>query len=119
MEIASIRAQLTEAMEVIGRIHERLVAASEEKSPTEKVEQAVQFTLRLGATLGDIGPRLQKIADKLSHAQGQVQDAKTGAQRWIHGVTIGVTLLILLMAAGQIALCRLSWTGLRSKDGPM
>ena len=113
-EIASLRVQLAEATEFVARIHERITETSEEKSPAERIEQAVQIALRVVATLGSVASRLEKFADRLSVAQCQLHGLRGGTQRWIRVVTIGVTLLILWMAAGQVALCCISWNGMRS-----
>jgi hypothetical protein len=107
-QIASLRTQLADAAQVITTIHERLSGTSEAKLPAEKVEQVVQLTVRLAATFGDVEARLQKTTEGLSDAQNRIEEAKTRVQRWIHASAIGVTLLILLMAAGQVALCRLA-----------
>jgi DNA repair exonuclease SbcCD ATPase subunit len=115
--IASLRANMAEATDVVTGIHERLVAASEEKSRAERIEQAAQLTVRLAATVGSIESRLQNTANKLSDAERQLQEAKARAQRWNRAASIGMTLVILWMAAGQVALFLLSWTGFRSNDG--
>ena len=112
-EIASLRGQLAEVLEFVNKIHDRVAEAGEEKSAEERTEQVVQIILRVVATLGIIDSRLEKTADKLSLTQSHLQELKTGTQWWIFVITIGVTLLILLMAAGQVALCRLFWTDFR------
>ena len=111
-ELASLRAQLAEATEFTAGIHERITGASEEKSPDARIEQAAQFALRVVATLGSVGPRLERFADRFSSAQSQLQGLNARIQRWRLLVTAGVAVLILWMAAGQIALCRLAWNGL-------
>lgn len=118
-EIASLRGQLAEVLEFVNRIHDRVAEAGEEKSAEERTEQVVQIILRVVATLGTIDSRLEKTADRLLVTQGHFQELKTGTQWWIFVITIGVTLLILLMAAGQVALCRLFWTGFRRIDAPI
>ena len=111
-EIASLRSRLAEATELVARIHGRTAEASEEKSLEEQVKQVVQLALRVVATLGSIGSRLEEFEGRLSETQRSVQGLKTGTLRWILGVGIGITLLLLWMAAGQVALCRLAWNGL-------
>jgi hypothetical protein len=108
-EIVSLKAALAEAIAVVTGIRDRLVAATDEKSSGERIGQVARLTIRLAATVGSIGPRLQNMAGKLSDAESQLQDSKAEIRRWIRAVAIGVTLLILLMAAGQVALCRLCW----------
>ena len=112
-EIASIRSQLAEATELVARIHERTAEASEEKSLEERIEQVVQLAFRVVATLGSIDSRLEKFENRLSETQKNLQGLKTKTCRWILVVTIGITLLMVWMAAGQVALCLLAWNGLR------
>jgi hypothetical protein len=117
-EIASFRSQLAEATEFVARIHERTAEASEEKSLEERIEQAVQLALRVVATLGSIDSRLEKFENRLSETQKNLQGLKTKTRRWILVVTIGITLLMVWMAAGQVALCLLAWNGLRRTGRP-
>ena len=117
-EIASFRSQLAEATECVARIHERTAETSEEKSLEERIEQAVQLALRVAATLGSIDSRLEKFENRLSETQKNLQGLKTKTRRWILVVTIGITLLMVWMAAGQVALCLLAWNGLRRTGRP-
>jgi len=112
-EIASFRSQLAEATEFVARIHERTAEASEEKSLEERIEQAVQLALRVVATLGSIDSRLEKFENRLSETQKNLHGLNTKTRRWILVVTIGITLFMVWMAAGQVALCRLAWNSLR------
>jgi len=117
-ELAAVRAQLTDATGAVAHIHERIAAAGEEQSAGERIQQAAQFTVRLAATLGLLDSRLEQFADRISDAQSQLQQLKSTAQWWLQLTSIGVTLVILLMAAGQVAMCRLAWNGLRESRGP-
>ena len=118
-EIASLRGQLAEVRETATRIQERVAQASDEQSADERTGQLLQLTLRVVATLGSIDSRLEKTADRVSVAQSHLQELRSEMQWWIRAGTIGVTLLSLLMAAGQVALCRWAWTGFRSSDAPI
>jgi hypothetical protein len=80
---------------------------SDEKPPEERIKQAAQLTLRVIASLGSLDSRLEEFAVRLSVAQNQLQGFKTGIKWRIQVATIGVTLLIVWMAVGQLALCRL------------
>jgi len=113
-EIASLRGQLGEATEFVGRIHERITATGDDKSLDERIQQAVQLALRVVATLGSTDSRLGEFADRLSVSQSELQELHTRTQRRILWAASGVTLLIIWMAAGQIALCFLGWRGMRS-----
>jgi chromosome segregation ATPase len=108
-EIASWRTRLGTAQESVASIQSRLADMSDRKSPGERIEQAVQLAGRVVATMSSISSRIEKFADRVMSAQVRLQELRTGAHRWILIVSIGLTLLILLMATGQIALCRLAW----------
>jgi hypothetical protein len=112
-EIAAARAQLAEAADVVARIRERIVAVGDEKSRQERIEQAAQLTVRVADTLGSLDSRLEKFGGRVSEVQDRLRELKTRTSWWIRVVTVGVTLLILLMAAGQFALCWLAWNGWR------
>jgi len=109
-EITSLRGQLAGATKIIADIHDRLAEAND--APPERIEQLAQIALPVVATLGSVDSRLNNLSDRLSAAQSRLQDLKTRSWRWILMVTVAVTLLIVLMAAGQVALCRLAWVGL-------
>ena len=91
------------------RVHERLVAVSDEDSLEERVTQAVRLVLRAIATLTALDSRLEKSAERRSVAQGRLLELKSQTQRWILAATIVMTGLLCWMAAGQFALVRLAW----------
>jgi hypothetical protein len=111
-EIASLRAQCAEAADFANRIHHR-VKPGEENSSEDRIKQALQFALRVVATVGSIDSRLGKLADRIAGAQSNLEHTKSQSRRWILAATIAITLLILWMAAGQVAWCRLAWNGAR------
>ena len=108
-EIRSLRTQLATATEIVSTVHDRISKTSDEASPEARFEQAARFTVRVVVTLGSINSRFDSIASRVTVAQRRLQELKTSTQWWILVATIGVTLLMLLMAAGQIALCYLAW----------
>src|SRR4029453_10100040 len=112
-EISSLRTLCAEAMNLTDRIHERVVEASDENSLEERVVEAVQLVPRAVPTLSSIDSRLEKSAERLSVAQRHLQELKSQTQRWIFLATIVITPLLCWMGAGQGALCRLAWNGLR------
>ena len=107
-ELASLRVQLAEATGFVARVQDRLADTDNERPTEERFGQAAPIALRVVAALASLEPRLTKVTDNISAAQSKVQNLKAKTQSWILVITIGVTLLILLMAAGQIALCYLA-----------
>ena len=112
-DISAVRAQFADVMDLVASLRDRIADATDEKSAKQRIEQAVQFALRVPGMLGSINSRLEAFVDRLSLAQNQLQDLKTRTRRWILVITIGVTLLTLLMTAGQVALCWLAWRRLQ------
>jgi hypothetical protein len=109
-EITSLRLRLADTTEVVARIRESTAGASEEKVLAERIEQAARLTIRVGATLGSIDPRLATLETMLSETQANILAARTRILRWMLLATVAVSLLAIWMAAGQAALCVLAWT---------
>jgi len=110
-EITDLRKELTQARQFIDGLNERIADSSDEKSLSQRVEQAAQLAVRVVATLGSVDSRLGKLEERLSAAKERLHDLDASAQRWIFVATIGATLLVLWMMVGQAALCRLAWHG--------
>ncbi|MGD9722664.1 MAG: hypothetical protein AB7O59_15130 [Pirellulales bacterium] len=109
-ELASLRTQLTTATEVVTQIQERLAGRSGE-SLEARMNQGVPLAQRVAAMISTMDSRFGKVEERLSVARGQLLDLGLRAQWWILFATMGVTLFLLWMAAGQVALCWLAWTG--------
>jgi hypothetical protein len=110
-EIGSLRGQLASATEAAMTIRDRIVVTGDEKSVGERVERALQLALRVVATLEPLSSRFDAFATRLSATRSQLQEFKAGTDLWTLRIAIALTLFILLMAAGQVALCRLAWNG--------
>ena len=76
------------------------------------MEQNAQITLRVVAAFSSISSRLDALVLRLNDSQSQLQHLEARNQSWHLLITIVATLFVLLMAAGQIALCRSGWQGL-------
>jgi hypothetical protein len=107
--LASMRTQLATAIEAADSLRDRVTDASGGESLDQRIEQALPLALRVVTTLGSIEARLEKLTDGISDAQSRVQELKANTQWWIRISSVAFTLLILLMAAGQVALCWQSW----------
>jgi flagellin-like hook-associated protein FlgL len=110
-QITALRTELTQARQFVDNVNERLAGEGEEKVLGERIEQAARLALRVVATLGAVDSRLEKVEDRLSAAQGRLQDLDARTHRWILFITLGVMLLVMWMLAGQAALCHLAWNG--------
>ncbi len=114
-ELASLRDQLTQAIEPVNRIRERALEVGEDGLREEGFNQVAQLAVRVNATLSSIDSRLENLAMRLTEIQTKTRNTKVQSMRWIRITAIGITLLFSWMAAGQGALCHLGWKGLRQR----
>ena len=112
-EIANLRTKLADATETVGRIRESLAGEEGEKPLGPRIEQGVKLAVRVAATVGTIDSRLGKLIDRLSLTQQNLQHSNAAALRRIRLATIAVTLFILWLGAGQIALTLYGYRSLR------
>jgi hypothetical protein len=110
-EVASVRSQLAEAMDIVATVQKRAADSSDSDPEETRVGQALALAKRVVVTLGSLDSRLESLTGHLSMAQARLQTLKLDTRWWILVVTIAVTLLVLLMAAGQVALLRLASSG--------
>lgn len=109
--LGSLQSQLKQSTETVDGIREHAAKITQGESREERIKQAIQMTLRVLATLGEIDSRLEETADKLSELQSKVQHKKDEVHRWIVMTTIGTLLIITWMGVGQAFMCRHGWEG--------
>lgn len=112
-EIGSLRAQLATATDFVARLHKQ---TDDGESFGERIEQAAELALRVIATLGTVDSRLEAFGDAISGTQSDLRELKGKTLRWILIAKAGVALLIVWMAAGQVALGLLAYRALRSAN---
>lgn len=112
-QLSSLRVQSAAAMEIVTSIQDRIAGVSDEKSLADRVQRAVQLALRVLATVGTLQSRLDDFANRMPATQTQLQELKSSTQRWISLARIVGSLLMILMATGQLALCWVAWNGRR------
>ena len=116
-EIANLRTKLADATETVGRI--RAVLAKEnggeegEKPLGPRIEKGVELALRVAATVGTIDTRLGRLTDRLSLTQQNLREANAKTLRRIRLATIVVTLFLVWLGAGQVALMLYGYRALR------
>jgi hypothetical protein len=115
-ELVSLRVQLTQAVDSVERIRRQTAEVGERGALKEGVDQAVRLTLRVIATLGSVDSRLGAFGNRLSETQTKAEKLKAKTLRWLRIAAVGVTLLMLWMAAGQISLCIHGWRSLRQSQ---
>jgi hypothetical protein len=112
--ITSLRNQLAEATEFVDNLQKRTAAMSADEPREERIEQAVQLTVRVIATLSSIDSRIEDFKTRLLETQKNLQALKIKTIKWIWVVTTAVASLIIWMGTGQVALSYLAWRSLRS-----
>jgi hypothetical protein len=112
-KLALLRSQLKQATKKADEIRERAAEIANGESLEERIDQAVQLTLRAVLTLGEIDSRLGEFADRVSEIQAEAKRLRSKALRWIVTATIVAVLLIGWMGVGQASLCLHGWKGYR------
>ena len=112
-QLVSLRSQLAEAKNFVEKLRDAVAAIGADEPPKERIERAVQISLSLIATLGSIDSRIEKFQTRLSETQNNLHSLKSRSIGCIRLVTIAAAVLIVWMAAGQLALSYLAWRSLR------
>lgn len=111
--IGARRSQLETSTEMIDGIRERAAEVTAGESREERIDQAVQLTLRVVATLTELDSRLGESADRLLEVQSKAQRQHSKTHRQIVVAKIGVLLLIAWMGVGQTFLFLYGWKSFR------
>jgi len=104
---------LETSTEMIDGIRERAAEVTAGESREERIDQAVQLTLRVVATLTELDSRLGESADRLLEVQSKAQRQHSKTHRQIVVAKIGVLLLIAWMGIGQAFLFLYGWKSFR------
>lgn len=107
--LGSLQSQLKQSTETVDGIRERAANITQGDSREERIKQAIQMTLRVLVTLGELDSHMKETVNRLSELQTKVQHKKDEVHRWIVMTTIGALLIITWMGAGQVFLCRHGW----------
>jgi hypothetical protein len=115
-DLKDLRAKIAEVEEAAARIRDWTAQKSEPESAGRRIDQVVELAVRVAATLGTFDSRLDKFDDRLARAKEELQESKAKTLRRIHIATAAVMLLVLWLAAGQIALTYVGWRGVRHRQ---
>ncbi len=106
-ELASLRTELTQAIELVDTIQTRIAEPDGEDVDGKLINHVGQLAVRVIATLGSLDSRFAELGERLSEIQTKTRNVRVDSQRWIRLTAIGLTLLTAWMAVGQ-ACARLS-----------
>jgi len=110
-DITGLRKQLAEATQFVAEIRDRTAEEGDEKTVGERIGRIVPTALRVVATLGSVDTRLAKLVDRLDQTHEKLEGIETLVKMRVLRASRGFTLLMLWMAAGQIALAAIGWKG--------
>ena len=116
-EIGEIRGQLEKAAVMVAEVQNLTAAEGGAQPPAGRLEKAARIALRLAASLGVIEKGFSKIEGQLGAVEKGLDGAERRLQGWIVFAAVGLTLVLVWMAAGQGALVWVAGRGCeRRKD---
>ena len=104
-EVTALRREFERIRQFVGRVADpdsSLVAELEEELAELK---PWQILVRVVATLGDIESRIQVLDSRVGELHGELREIKQSVQSWVFVTALSCSFLLLWMAAGQAALC--------------
>ena len=110
--LAELQTKLQGAIETAEIIRGR-AAGDDDGALKERLEQAARLALRIVATLGIVQSRLETLHERIDKTKVELPDVEARVIVWINLIAVGLTVLLLWMLAGQLALFHFGWTGLR------
>ena len=107
-ELSSLHSRLDEATRIVADIHDRTSEEIDKKTLKQRLGQAAQLAARVAVTLGAIDSRLEEFTNRLAKTRERIQELQAEISRNIWYAAIIAELLIVWMAAGQVAICLLA-----------
>lgn len=112
-DVQSLRSRLQGARELVDRLRDETGQDGEAGVVRQRLEQAAKLALRVIAALDIVQSRLRQFAARIEQTQRELQDVESRILARIRTAAILLTLLLLWMLVGQLALCRYGWSGVR------
>jgi chromosome segregation ATPase len=105
--ITELEEHLSHAIETTESLRQFSGADGNDESIASRIERLATITARLAATFVTIDSRLDAFRGRLVDAEHAVHELNAKLRTRVILVAIGVTLLLLWMAAGQVCLARI------------
>jgi DNA repair ATPase RecN len=102
--LASIRGRLQEAEQSVAEVRGFAIAVRGE-SDENRTARVLKLLARVLVTITEIGPRLERLADRVASARVDANEAKASTSAYILWTAIGCSGILAWIAAGQLALC--------------
>jgi len=102
--LASIRGQFHEAEQSVAEVREFARAVGGE-ADEHRVARVLKLVARVLVTITEIGPRLERLADRIADIRTNARKIQTKTSNRIRWTAVGCTLILVWIGAGQLALC--------------
>lgn len=114
--LAAIRAKVREAEREAEEIRE--FASPEIEVDENRLARVLRLTARVVVTVTEISPRLDRFANRVSDVRADARGVQEQTSRRILWGAIGCTVVVVWVAAGQLALCVWGRRLLRRRPDP-
>jgi len=102
--LASVRGRLQEAEQSVAEVR-GFATTMQGESGESRAARVLKLLARVLVTITEIGPRLERLADRISGTRADAAEAKAKTSTYILWTAIGCSAILAWIAAGQLALC--------------
>jgi hypothetical protein len=102
--LASVRIRVQEAEQTVAEVRGFATAVGGE-SDENRAARVLKLLARVLVTIGEISPRLDSLAARISETRADAQQLKARTSSYILWAAVGCSVILAWIAAGQLALC--------------
>lgn len=120
-KLDTLQSKLREATTIVDQMRKHTAEASEGDAQPGGVQRVLILVARVVATFGEIDRHLGELAELLTEVRTKTKKLETRLHRTILSCELGISMLLVWMACGQVMLCRYGWKrshGVRSEPDP-
>ena len=103
--LTAVRGRLQEAEQSVAEVR-GFATAVQGESGENRTARVLKLLARVLVTITEIGPRLERLADRVSGSRVDAREARAKTSTYILWTAIGCSAILAWIAAGQLALCR-------------
>jgi hypothetical protein len=111
------RTRLHEATTTLVEIRRRVDDVADAGQMSERRQQAIQLSLRVIATVGNLDEHLADAANRIDEAQSWASDSKTKVRNWTIAGQIVASAILAWLGLGQASLCRQAYRASQRTSG--
>ena len=105
-KLDTLQNRLREAMTIIEQVRKLTEETSDGDTQPGGVQRVLVLIVRVVATFGEIDKHLGELAERLAEVRNDTAKLETRLHRYILGCEVGISLLLIWMACGQVMLFR-------------